>query len=240
MPSTSQTCIRMHYRTSLVPTVVLYSYSLLVCHLHCRPAFACIAKPLCHPLMSYIRTHCSYAVNIADLHSCVAEPHCYLLRSYIRMCCSHAINIVDWGSHLFQSLAGVYCYSTFTSAAHLPRLLLTNPYVLFICHLHSRPAFTFRASLVTTAILHSYAWLVCHQHSRPAWIRVADLCHYIQLSYTSTCCMSATFAAGYIHMHFSSAIYIVDLCSYVLQSFAATHSCPTFVHAACLPSISSI
>jgi len=162
MPSTSQTCIRTHYRTSLVSTVVLHSYSLLICHLYCPPAFACIAKSLCHLLMSYIRTHCSYAVNIADLHSCVAEPHCYLLLSYIRMCCSYAINIVDLGLHAFQSLAGAHSYSTFTSAAHLPQLPLANPYVLFVCHLHSQPVFAFRASLVTTAILHSYTWLVCH------------------------------------------------------------------------------
>jgi len=36
-------------------------------------------------------------------------------------------------------------------------------------------------------------------------------------------------------MHCSSAVNIVDLCGYALQNLVAMHSCPTFLHAVCLP-----
>ena len=52
--------------------------------------------------------------------------------------------------------------------------------------------------------------------------------------------MSAAFAAGYIRTCCSSAFYIVNLRSHALQSFVATHCCPTFLHAARMPSTSLI
>ena len=88
LPSTSSTCVRTCCKTSLLPTAVLDSYALLVCRLPRRPAFVRVAKPRFYPLLSYIRTccasaaiaagyirtHCSYTNNIADLRLCVAEP----------------------------------------------------------------------------------------------------------------------------------------------------------------------
>jgi len=80
--------------------------------------------------------------------------------------------------------------------------------------------------------LHSYVLLVCRQHRRPAFVRVAETSRYARLSYICTCCASATITAGYIHTCSSSAVYIVDLHSYVLQKLVGTHRSPTFVHAA--------
>jgi len=94
-------------------------------------------------------------------------------------------------------------------------------------------------SLVRTAVLHSYALLVCRQHRRPAFVRVAEPRWYTLLSYIRTCCASAAITASYIRTCSSSAVNIVDLRSYVLQNLVATHYCPRFVRAACLPSTSS-
>jgi len=269
MLSTSQTCVCTRCRTSLVPTPVLHSYSLLVCSLQRRPAFARVAELLCYPLLSYIRTRCSYAVNIPDLHLCVAEPHWYLLLSYIRRCCSYAVNTADLRSHVLQRLAGTHCCSTFAPAVRLPPLLLAtlvhaarlpstsstcmgtqcrtslvptavlHPYALLLCRLHRRPAFACRASLVPTTVLHSYALLVCCLHRRPAFVRVAEPHWCPLLFYIHPCCASAAIAAGNIRTRYSSAVYIVDLRSHALQSFVATHCCPTFVRAARLLSTSS-
>ena len=176
MLSTSQTCVRTRCRTSLVPTAVLHSYSLLVCRLHRRPAFARVAELLCYPLLSYIRTRCSYAVNIADLRSCVAEPRWYLLLSYIRTRCSYAVNTADLRSHALQRLAGAHCCSTFAPAARLPPLLLAT--FVRAARLPSTSSTCVgtrcRTSLVPTSVLHSYALLVCRLHRRPAFARVAE------------------------------------------------------------------
>jgi len=59
------------------------------------------------------------------------------------------------------------------------------------------------------------------------------------MSYILTGCTSAAITAGYICMRCSSAVNIVDLRSYALQNLVATHCCPTFVRAACLPTTSS-
>jgi len=96
-----------------------------------------------------------------------------------------------------------------------------------------------RSSLAPTAVLHSYALLVCCQHRRPAFVRVAEPRWYTLLSYIRTCCASAAITASYIRMCSSSAVKIVNLCSYVLQNLVATHCCPRFVRAARLPSTSS-
>jgi len=83
MQSTPLTCIRTRCRTSMMHTTVVHSYTLHVCHhyrwlpmyvllvccLHCRPAFVRVAEARWYPLLSYIRTHYSYAVNTADLRS---------------------------------------------------------------------------------------------------------------------------------------------------------------------------
>jgi len=191
MLSTSQTFIRMHCRTLLVPTAVLHSYSLLICRLHRRTAFACIAELLCYPLLSYIRTRCSYAVNITDLRLCVAEPRWYLLLSYICTRCLYAVNTANLHWHVLQRLAGAHCCSTFTPAACLPPL----PLAIFVhaARMLSTPLTCIRTccrtSLVPTAVLHShllsvcrhchwlhpYALLDCRLHRRPTFARRASL-----------------------------------------------------------------
>jgi len=71
------------------------------------------------------------------------------------------------------------------------------------------------------------------------FVRVAEPRWYTPLSYILTRCTSAAITAGYIHTRCSSAVNIVDLCSYALQNLVATHCCPTFVRAARLPTTSS-
>jgi len=60
--------------------------------------------------------------------------------------------------------------------------------------------------------------LVCHQHRRPALVRIAKPRCYPLLSY--------------IYTSYSSAVYIVDLCSYALQKLIGTHCSLTFIRAA--------
>jgi len=96
LPSTSSTCVRTCCKTSLVPTAVLDSYALLVCRLHRRPGFARVAEHRWYPLLSYIRTRCSYAVNIVDLRS-----------------------------HALQSFVGTHCCPTFVRAARMASIPLT-------------------------------------------------------------------------------------------------------------------
>jgi len=198
MQSTPLTCVRTHCRTLLVHTAVLHSYmlhvcchyrwlhsyALLICRQHHRPAFVCVAKPRCYPLLSYIRT-----------------------------CCSSADYIVDLRSYVLQNLVGTHGCPTFVHAAHLlplplatfvraPRLPSTSS--IFICT-------CCRTSSVCTAVLHSYMlrvcrhsnhWLhsyvllVCRQHRRPVFVCVAESRWYTPLSYIRTRCMSATITAG--------------------------------------------
>jgi len=219
MQTTPLTCVRTRCRTLLVHIAILYSYplhvcrhyrwlhsyALLVCRQHRRPAFVCVAKPRCYPLLSYIGT-----------------------------CCSSADYIVDLRSYALQNLVVLHGCPTFVHAARLPPLLLARfvraprlPSTSSICvRTHCR------TSLVHTAVvhsytlnicrhyrwLHSYALLIWHQHRQPVFVRVAKPRCYSLLSYICTCC--------------SSAVYIVDLHSYSLQKFVGTHCSPTFVHAA--------
>ena len=205
LPSTSSTCVGTHCKTSLLPTAILHLYVLLVCCLHRRPVFVRVAEAHWYALLSYIHTRCSYAVNTADL-------------------CSYAL----------QNLVGTHGCPTFVHAARLPSLPLATfvraprlPSTSSTC-IRTRS----RTSLVHTAVVHSntlhdchhYRWihsyllLVCHEDCRPAFVRVAKpRCHPL-LSYIYTCC--------------SSAVYIVDLCSYALPKLIGTHCCHTFVRAA--------
>jgi len=202
----------MRCRTSLVCTAVLHSYALLVCRQHRRPPFVRVAEPHWYAPLSYIRTRCSYAVDIADLcsyvlqnlagmHRClhlyallvchqhrrtpfvrIAEPRLYVPLSYIRTRCSSAFYIADLRSYAVQNLVGMHRCPTFVRAARLRSTSLTS--------VHTRC----RISLVCTAV--------------------------------------------YIRMRCSSAVNIADLRSYVLQNLVGMHRCPTFVRAARLPSTS--
>ena len=183
-------------------------YVLLVCQQHRRPAFVCVAKPRCYPVLSYIGTCCLSADYIVDLHS-----------------------------YVLQNLVGMHGCPTFIHAARLPPLPLATfvrtphlPSTLSTCvHTHCRTSFVHTAvvHLYTLHICHHYRWLhsyvllVCGQHRQPAFVCVAEPRWYTPLSYIGTCC--------------SSADYIVDLGSYALQNLVGTHGCPTFVHAARLP-----
>jgi len=133
LPSTSSTCVRTRCKTSLLPTAVLHSYVLLVCRLHRRPAFVRVAEARWYPMLSYIRTRCSYEVNTADL-------------------CSYAL----------RNLVGTHGCPTFVHAARLPPLPLTTfvraarlPSTSSTC-IRTR----FKTSLLSTAVLHSYVLLV--------------------------------------------------------------------------------
>jgi len=224
MQSTPLTCVRTCCRTSLVHTAVLHSYTLhicrhyrwlhsyalLVCRQHRRPVFVCIAKPRCYPLLSYNRT-----------------------------CCSSTVYIVDLRSYSLQKLVGTHCSPTFVRAARMRSTLLTcvgrccgtssvrtavlHSYMLRVCrHYHW---------------LHSYALIVYCQHRRPAFVRVAEPRWYTPQSYKRTRCASAAIAAGYICTCSTSAVNTAELRSYAFQNLVGTHSCPTFVPAACLPSL---
>jgi len=149
--STPLTCVRTRCRTSLVHTAVLHSYTLHVCHhyhwlptyvllvcrLHRRPPFVHVAEARWYPLLSYIRTRCSYAVNTTDLRS-------YALQNLV-------------GTHRCPTFVHAACLpplplATFVHAARLPSTSSTC--VRIRC----------KTSLVRTAVLHSYALLVSSQH----------------------------------------------------------------------------
>jgi len=166
MPSTLSTWVRTRCRASLVPTAVLRSYALLVCRQHRRPAFARVAELRWYPLLSYIRTRCSYAVNTADLRS-----------------------------YALQNLVGTHRCPTFAPAARLPPLPLATfvrtarlPSTSSTC-VRTRC----KTSSVRTAVLHSYALLVCRLHRRPAFVRIAEARWYARLSYIRTRCSSAVY-----------------------------------------------
>jgi len=109
--STSLPYVDTYCRTYSLCTAVLYSYILYICclyhWLHLYTLHVChhivdlhsLEELLWYPLLSYICTRCSYAVNITDLRLCVAEPHWYLLLSYIHTHCLYAVNIVNLCSH---------------------------------------------------------------------------------------------------------------------------------------------
>ena len=154
-----------YFRTrfsSAVNIAELRSYALqnLVCMCRCptfvpaarlpstsRPRLVRVAEPRWYSPLSYIRTHCSSAVNIAELHS-----------------------------YALQNLVGIHRCPTFVCAAPLPSTSLTyvrmrcTSAVYIVTYARTRC----RTSLVFTAVLHSYALLVCRQHRRPPFVCVAE------------------------------------------------------------------
>jgi len=164
MPSSSLTCVRTYCRASLVPTAVLHShllhichhyswlhsYALLVCRQHRQPTFACIVAPRWYPLLSYICTCCESAT---------------ITIGYIRTICSSAVNIVDLCSYTLDNLVGMHCSPSFVRATRILSIPLTC--ICTCC----------RTSLVRTAVLYSYMLRVC--------------CHYRRLhSYSLLVCYS--------------------------------------------------
>jgi len=170
----------------------------------------------------------------------VAEPRSYAPLFYIRTRCSSAVNMANLRSDALENVVGKLHCPAFVRGACLPSSSLTyvcmrcrtsllrtsilHSYILYVCH-HYR-------------WLHSYALLTCRQHHRTPFVRIAEPHWYVPLSYVGMRC--------------TSAVYIADLCSYVLhvcclhrnlhlyalQNLIGIHRCPTFVRAACLPSTS--
>jgi len=163
LPSTSSTCVPTRWITLLVRTAVLHSYALVLCRQHRRPGFARVAEHRWYPLLSYIRTRYSYAVNIVDLRS-----------------------------HVLQSFVGTHCCPTFVRPARMPSTPLTcvrtrcRTSLVHTAVLHSHLLRVCRHC----RWLHSYALLVCRQHRRPALVRVAKPRRYALLSYIRTRCSS--------------------------------------------------
>ena len=119
-----------------------------------------------------------------------------------------------------QNLVGTHRCPTFVHAKHLLPLPLAT-FVSATC-LPSTSSTCVRTccktSLLPTAVQHSYVLLICHLHRRPAIISVAEARWYVRLSY--------------IRMGFLSAVYIIDLHSYMLQKLIGTQSSPKFLRAA--------
>ena len=135
--STSSTCVRTRCKTLSVRTPVLYSYALLVCCLHRRPAFVRVAEARWYTLLAYIRMRCSYVVNTADLRS-------YALQNLV-------------GTHRYPSFVHAACLLPLLLATFVlaPRLRSTPLTCLRTCC---------RTSLVRTSVLYSYMLRVCHHH----------------------------------------------------------------------------
>ena len=132
----------MHRCPTFVRAAHLPLSSLTSVRTRCRPSLVCTAV--------YIRTRCSSAINIPNLHSytlqnLIGMHHCpifvhaaHLLSTsltsvrtccrtalvctavYIRMHCSSAVNIAKLRSHALQNPICMCRCPTFVCAAHLP------------------------------------------------------------------------------------------------------------------------
>jgi len=205
LPSTSSTCVRTHCRTSLVHTAVVHSYTLHVCHhyhwlptyvllvccLHHRPAFVRVAEARWYPLLSYIRTRCSYAVNTADLRS-------YALQNLVAThCCPTLVRAPRLPS------TSSTCVRTRCKTSLLPTAVL-HWYVLLVCRQHRRPAFVrvaeprwytplsyIRTRCTSAAITAGYIRTRCSSA-----INIVDLCSYALQNLVAThCCPTFVRAA---------------------------------------------
>ena len=164
----------MHCRASLVPSAVLPSHLLCIC-------------PHCHWLHPYMLLS---AIYIVDLHS-LAELLWYPLLSYICTHCSSAINIVDLRGYALQNLVATRgCPTSYT--LHVSYLChWQHPYVLLICCLHRRPAFAHIAELCCYPLL-SYIPTRCLYAINITDLRrcVAEPHWYLLLCYIRTCWFS--------------------------------------------------
>jgi len=161
---------------------------------------------------------------LSYIHTCSTSAA--ITTGYIHTHSSSAVNIVNLRSYALQNLVGTNCYPTLVHAARLPSTLLT------CIRTHCR------TSLVPAAVLRSYALLVCCQDRRPVLVLVAAPRWQPLLSYIRICYASAAITTNNIRKCTSSAVNIVVLCPYMLQSFIGTHSCPSFVRAARIQSTS--
>jgi len=123
MLSTSSTCDRTRYRTSLLPTAVLYSYVPLICCQRCRPAFVHIAEPRWYTQLSYSCMCCSDAVNSADLHL-------YTLQNLLATHgCRTFVNATRLAS-TSSTCVRMHCRTS------LVRTTVLQSYALYRCHQH--------------------------------------------------------------------------------------------------------
>jgi len=206
LPSTSPTSVGTRCRTSLVRTM----------------SDICMSSASAAITAGYIRTHCSSAVNIAELHS-------YALQNLVCMCrCPTFVRAAPLPS---TSLT----YVRTCGRTSLEFTTVLHSYALLVCRQNRRPPFVCiaeprwyvplsnvrtrcRTALLRTCVLHSYMLHVC-RHS--TFIRIAEPRWYAPLSYIRTRC--------------SSAINIADLRSYALLNHVATHFHPTFLHSPSQP-----
>jgi len=211
LPSTSPTSVGTRCRTSLVCTTVRHLYVLHVwCHYRWLYSYALLVC-LQHRRPMFIRV-AEPRWYAPQSHIFISSASAAITTGYIRMRCSSAVNIAELRSYALQNLVCMCRCPTFVCAAPPPSTSLT--YIRTQC----------RTSLEFTTVLHLYALLVCRQHRRPPFVRVGEPRWYAPLSY--------------IRMRCSSAVYIADLRSYALQNLVGMYRCPTFVHAARLPSTS--
>jgi len=226
LPSTPLNCVRTPCRTLSVRTAVLHSYLLRVCRHY-------------HWLHSYVLLVCRQHRRPAFVR--VSKPRCYPLLSYIRTCCSSAVDIVDLCSYALQKLVGTYCSPTFVCAARMQSTPLTcvrtccrtslvhtavlHSYMLRVCR-HFR-------------WLHSYMLLVCRQHRRPAFVCVAKPRWYALLSYIRTRCSYAVNTADLRSYALQNLVGMHGCPTFVYAAHLPPLPLARFIRAARLPLTSS-
>jgi len=212
LPSTSLTYVCTRGRTSLEFTTVLHWYALLICRQNRQPPFVRIAEPRWYSPLSYIRTHCSSAVNIADLRS-------YALQNLVCMC--RCPTFVRTASLPSTSLT----YVRTRGRTSLEFTTVLHSYALLVCCQHRRPPF------VRVAEPRWYAPL--------SYIRKRCSTAVYIATYARTRCRTSLVFTAVLHSYVLDVCRLHrDLRSYVLQNLVGIHRCPTFVYAARLPSTS--
>jgi len=239
----------------------LYSYVLLVCRQHRRPAFVRVAKPRWYPLLSYICTRCSYAVNIVDLRSyalqnLVGTHHCPTFVHAVRLlplplftfvvCRRHRLPVfvhvaeVHWYTPLSYirtccasaAIATGYIRTCCSSAVNIVDL---RSYALQnLVGTHCCPTFVRAACLLST--LSTWVGMRCRASLVPtAFLHSYALlvCHqHRRPAFTRIAELRWYPLLSYIRTRCSYAVNTADLCLYALQKLVGTHCCPTFVRAA--------
>jgi len=128
LPSTSLTYVRTRSRTSLQFTTVLHSCVLLVCRQNRRPPFIRVAEPCWYSPLSYILTHHSSAVNIANLRL-YALPNLFCMCRCPTLVCAAAL----------PSTSLTYVRTRFRTWLEFTTVL--HSYTLLVCCQHRRPPF---------------------------------------------------------------------------------------------------
>jgi len=237
----------------------LHSYMLLVCCQHRQPAFVRVAEPRWYTPLSYIRTRCtsasitagyirrrcSSAINIIDLRSyalqnLVGTHHCPTFVHAARLLQLPLSTFVVCRQHRLPAFVHVAELHWYTPLSYIrtccASAAIATGFIRTCC-----------SSAVNIVDLRSYALQnLVGTHCCPTFV------HAAHMPLTSSTCVRTYCRTSLVHttvlhsymlrvcchcrcLHSSSAVNIVNLCSYALQNFIGTHRCPTFVHAAPLP-----